>query len=347
MPVPPIPGFFYIGRGEALGVPVPVLIAVAVVAAGWIVLQTTTYGRRVVAVGSNPEAARRVGMPARWTIASVYGVSGAASALAGLMIASRLGSGSSNAAVGFELQVIAAVVLGGTSLMGGRGTILGTVLGALTIAAIGNGLILLHVSPFFTQIVTGRDHPDRDLAQHTHLLGTHPAEAHMSELSEAHAGSGLAMTVLGPMSIADLGMTLMHEHILNDCACWWNPPGEGRRHLADAPLTPSILWELRQDPFVAKANLALDGRARRHRRPRPVRRRGRAHRGRSHLPRHRARSDGPPAHRPRHGVQHCHGRGLLPPGLPPARARRHVRRRHRRRDRRRGAGGGGTGCASA
>jgi simple sugar transport system permease protein len=94
-------------------------------------------------------------MPARRVVASVYALSGAASALAGLMIAARLGSGSSNAAVGFELQVIAPVVLGGTSLMGGRGTILGTTLGALTIAVIGNGLILLHISPFFTQIVTG------------------------------------------------------------------------------------------------------------------------------------------------------------------------------------------------
>jgi simple sugar transport system permease protein len=101
------------------------------------------------------EAARRVGMPAKWIVASVYLVSGVASALAGLLIAARLGSGSSNAAVGFELQVIAAVVLGGTSLMGGRGTMIGTVLGTMTIAVIGNGLILMHISPFFTQIVTG------------------------------------------------------------------------------------------------------------------------------------------------------------------------------------------------
>ena len=155
IPVPPIPGFLAIGRGDVLGLPVPAAIAIAAVALGLVVLETTRYGRRVVAVGSNPEAARRVGMPARWTIASVYGLTGAASALAGLMLAARLGSGSSNAAVGFELQVIAAVVLGGTSLMGGRGTIAGTALGALTIAVIGNGLILLHISPFFTQIVTG------------------------------------------------------------------------------------------------------------------------------------------------------------------------------------------------
>jgi len=155
VPVPPIPGFYAIGRGSLAGIPVPALIAVAVVALGLVVLNTTKYGRQVVAVGSNPEAARRVGMPARWVIASVYGIAGAASALAGITIAARLGSGSSNAAVGFELQVIAAVVLGGTSLMGGRGTIIGTALGALTIAVIGNGLILLHISPFFTQIVTG------------------------------------------------------------------------------------------------------------------------------------------------------------------------------------------------
>jgi simple sugar transport system permease protein len=78
-----------------------------------------------------------------------------ASALAGIIIAARLGSGSSNAGVGFELEVIAAVVLGGTNLFGGRGTIFGTILGALTIAVIGNGLILAQLSPFFTQIVTG------------------------------------------------------------------------------------------------------------------------------------------------------------------------------------------------
>lgn len=155
IPIKDVPGFFYLGRGELFGVPVPALIAVGAAALGYVVLAATRYGRQVVAVGSNMEAARRVGMPTRRIIASVYVVSGVASALAGLLTAARLGSGSSNAAVGFELQVIAAVVLGGTSLMGGRGTILGTVLGTLTIAVIGNGLILMHVSPFFTQIVTG------------------------------------------------------------------------------------------------------------------------------------------------------------------------------------------------
>ncbi len=147
--------FLVIGRGTMFGVPYPALLGLMVAIVGYVVLNTTVYGRRVVAVGANTEAARRVGMPAQATIASVYVLSGTASALAALVIAARLGSGSSNAAVGVELDVIAAVVLGGTSLSGGRGTIIGTVLGTLTIAVISNGLILAHINPFFTQIVTG------------------------------------------------------------------------------------------------------------------------------------------------------------------------------------------------
>lgn len=155
IPINDVPGFFVLGRGTILGFPVPAIIALIITAVAAIVISRQMYGRQVVAVGSNPEAARRVGMPSNWIIASVYMLSGVACAVAGLLLAARLGSGSSNAAVGFELQVIAAVVLGGTSLFGGRGSILGTLLGTLTIAVIGNGLILMHISPFFTQIVTG------------------------------------------------------------------------------------------------------------------------------------------------------------------------------------------------
>ncbi|MFK7858097.1 MAG: ABC transporter permease [Granulosicoccus sp.] len=155
IPIKDVPGFLYLGRGELFGIPVPAIIALVIVVLGYTVLSQTRYGRRIIAVGSNPEAARRVGMPARGITASVYAISGVAAAIAGLLFAARLGSGSSNAAVGFELQVIAAVVLGGTSLMGGRGSMIGTLLGAMTIAVIGNGLILMRISPFFTQIVTG------------------------------------------------------------------------------------------------------------------------------------------------------------------------------------------------
>jgi phosphotriesterase-related protein len=83
----------------------------------------------------------------------------------------------------------------------------------------------------------------------------------MSDLSEAHGGSGLVMTVAGPVPVEGLGLTLMHEHILNDCSCWWNPPGPDRAWLADAELAPGILWELRQDPFVNRENLALSDEA--------------------------------------------------------------------------------------
>ena len=155
IPIAGVPGFLELGRGWVLGVPVPAVFAVAITIIGYVTLVETRYGRQVVAVGANAEAARRVGMPARRVAASVFVLTGVASAAAGLIIAARLGSGSSNAAVGFELDVIAAAVLGGTSLLGGSGTIIGTVLGALTIAVIGNGLILVHTSPFLVQIVTG------------------------------------------------------------------------------------------------------------------------------------------------------------------------------------------------
>jgi ribose transport system permease protein len=155
IPIAPGSWFDVLGRGSLAGLPVPAVLALGVSVIGFVALGGTRYGRHVTAVGANPEAARRAGIPARRIAASVFVLSGLAAALAGLIIAARLGSGSSNAAVGFELQVIAAVVLGGTSLFGGTGTIVGTVLGALTIAMIGNGLILMHVSPFFTEIATG------------------------------------------------------------------------------------------------------------------------------------------------------------------------------------------------
>lgn len=155
IPIRDADGFFWLGRGEIAGFPVPAAIAVLVAILGFVLMLRTQYGRQVIAVGSNMEAARRVGMPAKRVLASVYVVSGLACAVAGMLIAARLGSESSNAAQGFELQVIAAVVLGGTSLMGGKASMTGTVLGTMTIAVIGNGLILMHISPFFTQIVTG------------------------------------------------------------------------------------------------------------------------------------------------------------------------------------------------
>ncbi|MGI4855602.1 MAG: ABC transporter permease [Janthinobacterium lividum] len=149
-------GFFtQLGRGRVLGFPVPALIAVAVLLVAWLVLRHTRFGRYVVGIGTNAEGTRRSGINVRRVTMQVYMLSGAAAGLAGMIETARLGSGSSNQGGGFELAVITAVVLGSTNLFGGRGTILGTLLGTLTIAVLGNGLILINVSPFYTQIIQG------------------------------------------------------------------------------------------------------------------------------------------------------------------------------------------------
>ncbi|WP_419690287.1 ABC transporter permease [Burkholderia theae] len=155
LPIEHAPLFTGLGRQWVLGIPLPVLLAVAVVLAGWAALRYTRFGRYVTGLGCNEESVRRAGVDVRRIKLRAYLLSGMAAALAGMIIAARLGSGSSNQGTGFELDVITAVVLGGTSLFGGVGTIVGTVLGALTIAVLNNGLILLHVSPFYTQILQG------------------------------------------------------------------------------------------------------------------------------------------------------------------------------------------------
>ena len=155
IPVDPASGFNMIGRAWLFGMPVPALIAVVVLVIAYLVFNETAFGRYVTGVGTNAEAVRRAGVNTRFVTLMVYVLTGTAAALAGIILASRLGSGSSNSGQGFELDVIAAVVLGGTSLFGGRGSVVGTVLGALTVAVIANGLILAHLSPFLTPIVTG------------------------------------------------------------------------------------------------------------------------------------------------------------------------------------------------
>ncbi len=155
IPIPSTLGFVDLGRAWVLGMPLPALMAGAILAIGFVLFNETSFGRYVTGIGANAEAVRRAGVDTRRVTLLVYVLSGATAALAGVIVAARLGSGSSNAGQGFELDVIAAVVLGGTSLFGGRGTMAGTILGALTVAVIGNGLILSHLSPFLTPIVTG------------------------------------------------------------------------------------------------------------------------------------------------------------------------------------------------
>jgi len=141
--------------GRLLGVPVPTLAMAAVFAAGHVMLTATRYGRHVVAVGGNPEAARLAGIRTMRVLASVYVLCGALAALGGVLLASRMNSGQPNAGLMYELDAIAAAVVGGTSLSGGRGSILGTLLGALLIAVLRNGLNLLDVSSYVQQVVVG------------------------------------------------------------------------------------------------------------------------------------------------------------------------------------------------
>ncbi|OLP53161.1 ABC transporter permease [Rhizobium rhizosphaerae] len=155
IPIEPTSPFVAIGRAWVFGIPAPALIAIIVLAVAYLAFNETPFGRYVTGVGANNEATRRAGVDTRRVVLWVYVLSGMAAASAGIILAARLGSGSSNAGQGFELDVIAAVVLGGTSLFGGRGSLVGTILGALTVAVLANGLILSHLSPFFTPIVTG------------------------------------------------------------------------------------------------------------------------------------------------------------------------------------------------
>ncbi|WP_230492767.1 ABC transporter permease [Martelella alba] len=155
IPIPAGNPFTQLGRAWVAGLPLPAILGVLVLVCGHLLLNNTRFGRYVTAIGANSEGVRRAGVNTRATTLWVYILSGSCAALAGMIITARLGSGSSNQGEGFELQVIAAVVLGSTSLFGGFGTIIGTLLGALSIAVIQNGLILAHISPFFTQIATG------------------------------------------------------------------------------------------------------------------------------------------------------------------------------------------------
>jgi simple sugar transport system permease protein len=144
-----------VGQDYTLGMPNVAILAVLIALVGWIVLARTAFGRHLQGIGSNEQAVRRAGVPTTRVLASVYTISGAAAALAGILIVARLQSGASSIGTGLELQVIAAVVLGGTNLFGGRGTMVGTVFGVLTIALITNGLILMRVEPFWVSIVQG------------------------------------------------------------------------------------------------------------------------------------------------------------------------------------------------
>jgi simple sugar transport system permease protein len=155
IPVPPGSPFIEIGRGFLFGIPYPIVIAALALLCGYLLFNGTRFGIYITGVGSSEEAVRRNGVNTNRVKVNVYLFSGLLTAIAGMITSARLASGSSYSGVGFELDVISAVVLGGTNLFGGDGTLLGTFFGTTILAIIGNGLILLQVSPFYEQIIKG------------------------------------------------------------------------------------------------------------------------------------------------------------------------------------------------
>ena len=155
----PISGFNeayrWIGQGKIGMVPIPVIIFLVFIVLCHIVLKYTVYGRYIYSVGGNPEAARLSGINIDLIIISTYIITGFFVGLAAFILSARLNSSEAVAGMGYELNVIAVVVVGGTSLFGGRGNILGTIIGAMLFGVLQNGLVLLNVSSYIQQIIIG------------------------------------------------------------------------------------------------------------------------------------------------------------------------------------------------
>ena len=144
-----------IGKGDLFGIPVPVILLFVMFIIFYFLLNKTTFGRRIYATGSNAKAAKLAGVNISRTKILVYVISGIMSALAGLILLSRLNSAQPTLGTGYELDAIAAVALGGTSMNGGRGKIYGTLIGVLIIAVLNNGLNILGVSSYYQDVIKG------------------------------------------------------------------------------------------------------------------------------------------------------------------------------------------------
>jgi ribose transport system permease protein len=148
-------GFEWLGTAQPFSIPLPIIIFAVLAVLGSITLRRTSYGRSLYAIGANPNAARVVGIRSNRILFITFVLSSVSAALAGAVLASQLSAGDPNAAKGLELEVVTAIVLGGASLAGGRGTLLGTVLGLIVIQVLNNGLILLDVPSFWQRIAQG------------------------------------------------------------------------------------------------------------------------------------------------------------------------------------------------
>jgi len=149
------PGFRWIANGELLDVPASVFLMLIVYVGAHFVLRRTKFGRYIFAIGGNEEAALLSGVPVRVYKIAIYAVAGLLAAVSGVVLTARLNSAQPIAGINYELDAIAATVIGGTSLMGGEGSVLGTLIGALIMGVLRNGLNLLGVSAFIQQVVIG------------------------------------------------------------------------------------------------------------------------------------------------------------------------------------------------
>jgi ribose transport system permease protein len=150
------PAFVTIGHASVLGIPFPVLLLAAVLVAGQFVLARTPFGRQLYAMGNNPDAARKAGLPTARLLAAVYLISGFCAALAGIVSVAQLGSVSPTFGAKREFDAVAAAVLGGTSLFGGRGTVLpGALIGALLVQSVETGLTMVNADPYSYPVLIG------------------------------------------------------------------------------------------------------------------------------------------------------------------------------------------------
>lgn len=147
--------FKFLGRGSVLGIPFPIIIMIIIFAILHIFLHRTPFGRKIFATGGNEKAALISGISINKIKIFVYTISGVLSAISGLILMSRLNSAQPTSGVGAEMDAIAAVVLGGTSMVGGKGSIYGTLVGALIIGVLNNGLNIIGVSSFYQQVAKG------------------------------------------------------------------------------------------------------------------------------------------------------------------------------------------------
>jgi ribose transport system permease protein len=147
--------FLLLGQGVIGAIPIPIIVVAVVAIIGYIVLSRTKLGRYAYAMGSNREAARLSGIPIKRYLTVVYVISGALAGFGGMIASSQVASGQPNFGMGLELDAIAAAVIGGASLFGGQGTVVGTLIGAFLIALIRNGSVLLDVNIYYQQVIIG------------------------------------------------------------------------------------------------------------------------------------------------------------------------------------------------